>query len=252
MEKKRALIDERLGFIISLKPPSLLKDAIEYSLFPGGKRIRPILCLLSCKLVSGDFVKALDVSVAIELIHTYSLIHDDIMDLDEERRGKPSLYKKYGIPLAILAGDGLLTLAFEILSDYPLISKEIAMAIGMDGMVFGQAEDILSMRNAECGMRNEEEINLNKTAKLFMASCVSGGMIGKGSKEQIEALREFGLNFGLLFQLKDDRVDNGISLKDYEERMPGLLDKAKISLSIFKKDNPLVKLLSYFKKDLSC
>ncbi|MEW6481445.1 MAG: polyprenyl synthetase family protein [bacterium] len=240
MEKKRALIDERIGSIISLKPPSLLKDAIEYSLFPGGKRIRPILCLLSSEVVSGDFIKALDVCVAIELIHTYSLIHDDIMDLDEERRGKPSVYKKYGIPLAILAGDGLLTLAFEILSDYPLISKEIAKAIGMDGMVLGQSEDVLKSQN-------QDNINLNKTAKLFMASCVSGGMIGKGSKEQIEALREFGLNFGLLFQLKDDRVDKRIILKDYEERMPGLLDKAKISLSIFKKDNPLIKLLSYFK-----
>ncbi|MEW6679421.1 MAG: polyprenyl synthetase family protein [bacterium] len=240
MEKKRALIDERIGFIISLKPPSLLKDAIEYSLFPGGKRIRPILCLLSSEVVSGDFIKALDVCVAIELIHTYSLIHDDIMDCDEERREKPSVYKKYGIPLAILAGDGLLTLAFEILSSHPLISKEIAKAIGIDGMVLGQSEDVLKSQN-------QDNINLNKTAKLFMASCVSGGMIGKGSKEQIEALREFGLNFGLCFQLKDDLVDHKISLKDYKEKAPLFLNKTISSISIFKKDNPLIKLLSYFK-----
>ncbi|MEW6103746.1 MAG: polyprenyl synthetase family protein [bacterium] len=247
MKKKIALIDERIGFIISSKHPSLLKSAIEYSLFPGGKRIRPILCLLSCEAVSENSAKALDVASAIEFIHTYSLIHDDIMDCDEERRGKPSVYKKYGIPLAILAGDGLLTLAFEILSFHPLISKEIAKAIGMDGMVFGQAEDIRSQEEEIRSQESEEKISLNKTAKLFMVSCVSGGMIGGGNKEQIESLREFGLNFGMCFQLKDDLIDNKIGLKDYKEKISPFLDKAISSISMFKKDNSLINLLSYFK-----
>ncbi|MEW6680676.1 MAG: polyprenyl synthetase family protein [bacterium] len=249
IEGLRKQIDERISFIISPYPPSLLKSAIEYSLFPGGKRIRPILCLLSCSAVNGRKEDALDVASAIELTHTYSLIHDDIMDYDEKRRGKPSVYKKYGIPLAILAGDGLLTLAFEILSDYPLISKEIAKAIGIEGMVFGQAEDILKSQESRVkSQESNEDVNLNKTAKLFMASCVSGGIIGGGNKEQIDALREFGLNFGLLFQLKDDLDDKRINLEDYKKNSQSFLNKTTSSLSIFKeKGDFLLYYLKIFK-----
>jgi len=246
-------IDERISSIVLKKPESLLKEAILYSLFPGGKRIRPILCLLSCEAVSSNFDNALDVASAIELIHTYSLVHDDIMDCDETRRGKPSVYKKYGIPIAILTGDGLLTLAFEILSDYPLILKEIARAIGMDGMVLGQAGDVLQntehrAQNTEYRTQNTEFINLNKTAKLFSASCVSGGIIGGGTGEEIKALREFGLGFGLCFQLKDDLLDNKINPEDYKAKIPLLLRKTESSLSIFEEKGESLKgLLSYFK-----
>ncbi len=246
LKQKKALIDERIRAIIDRTPSSLLKEAIRYSLFPGGKRIRPILCLLSCEAVSGNSDEALEIAVALELIHTYSLVHDDIMDCDEARRGKPSVYKKYGIPLAILVGDGLLTLAFEILSDYPEISKEIARAVGIEGMVGGQTEDILKSQKSRVKSQElEEEINLNKTAKLFAVSCVSGGIMGGGNKEEIEALKAFGINFGLCFQLKDDTVDKG--LKD-DKKLYLLLDKVTSSLSIFKENADSLKgLLSYDK-----
>lgn len=231
-KEKRILIEERISSILLSYPPSLLKSAIEDALFPGGKRLRPILCLLSCEAVSESFLEALDVAVALEFIHTYSLVHDDIMDLDEERRGKPSIYKKYGVPLAILVGDGLLTLAFEILSSYPVISKEVAKAIGIDGMVLGQAEDI-EMQKAKC-KKSIDDINLNKTARLFSVSCIAGGIIGGGNKDEISKLNEFGINFGLCFQLKDDMLDNRISKEDYKTKISLFLPKLESSLSIFK------------------
>lgn len=225
IERKRHLIDKRISSIITGEPPSLLKEAIEYALFPGGKRLRPILCLLCCEAFSENPMKALDVAVALEFIHTYSLVHDDIMDLDEKRRAKPSIYKKYGIPLAILVGDGLLTLAFEILSPYPIISKEVAKAIGISGMVLGQAQDIEKKGDYD-------EINLNKTGRLFSASCVAGGIIGGASEGEISKLREFGINFGLCFQLKDDLLDNRISESDYKTKVS--LPLTKLEYSIFK------------------
>lgn len=239
IDKKKHLIDKRISSIISSKPSSLLKEAIEYSLFPAGKRLRPILCLLSCEAVSARFEEALDVAVAFEFIHTYSLVHDDIMDKDEERRGKPSLYKKYGIPLAILTGDGLLTLGFELLSSYPVISKELSKAIGMDGMVLGQAKDIQE------GEKDYNEINLNKTGKLFSVSCVAGGIIGGGNEDTINKLREFGINFGLCFQLKDDLLDKKISENDYRKKISLPFLNLK-SLLLFKPLQNLLPVVSLF------
>jgi len=235
---KKSLVDERIKAIISSRHSNpLLHEAIEYALFPSGKRIRPVFCLLSCEAVSGDFISALDVAVAIEFIHTYSLIHDDIMDEDIERRGKSSLYKKYGIPIAILVGDGFLTLGFEILSDYPEISKKVAVACGIEGMVLGQFEEIVKIQK-------QEKINLNKTAKLFSVSCVAGGMIGGGTKEEVEALERFGINFGLSFQIKDEIMDGE---EGDEKRLYFLLDKAKSSLSIFgERGKGLEDMLHYF------
>lgn len=243
IEEEKALIDERIISLISSKPPSLLKEAIEYALFPGGKRLRPILCLISCEAVSGGFQKALDIAVALEFIHTYSLVHDDIMDLDEERRGKPSVYKKYGIPLAIIVGDGLLTLAFEILSQDAKISHMVAKAIGIEGMVLGQAMDI-EMRNAKGKMQNIiDKININKTGRLFSVSCVAGGIIGGATADEISKLKEFGINFGICFQLKDDLVDNKISKEDYKAKSYLPFVKIKSLISIFKEREGFVESL---------
>lgn len=228
----------------------VIKKAMRYSVLSGGKRIRPILLIESYSLFGGQIKDAMPIACAIEFIHTYSLIHDDLpaMDDDDLRRGKEACHKVFGEANAILAGDALLTLAFNIMAKYTKpeigldIIKEISAAIGADGMVGGQALD-LGFKKQRTDKNTLKKINLLKTAKLFEASAKSGAILaGAGSKEA-NALKKFGLYFGMSFQAVDDHLDGET---DVREGAFLLIEKAKKELKIFgKKADRLKKIADY-------
>ena len=278
IEKMTLIIDEELRSLMQKKEgyQGKIFEAMEYSLFTGGKRIRPILLLKSCELVKGDYEEAIPFALAIEMIHTYSLIHDDLpaMDDDDYRRGKLTNHKVYGDAMAILAGDGLLNLAYETIIKYMLNNMkenkntnryieafdEIAKAAGVDGMIGGQVVDILS-----------DEINIDKeilhfmykskTASLIDASVVAGGIIGGANRKEINSLRDYGYSIGFGYQIRDDildkREDEEIGKKTYltfysideaESKIAELSLKANEALKTFNSDrteflNSLAKIL---------
>lgn len=195
--------------------PQELHAAVHYSVFAGGKRIRPILCLAAAEACGGDMAPAMPVACALELIHTYSLIHDDLpaMDNDDFRRGKPTSHKVFGEAVAILAGDALLTEAFVLLSRAEkvrhaaerrlAIIQEIAHAAGIAGMVGGQALDIRVEKNdLDCG--GLTDIHRRKTGALIMAAVKSGAILAGASDEKIQALGVYGCHIGIAFQIADD------------------------------------------------
>ena len=197
-------------------PQSRLFESMEYSLLAGGKRLRPGLAMEFCRLCGGDPRQALPFAAAVEMIHTYSLIHDDLpsMDNDDFRRGRPTNHKVYGEAMAILAGDALLTDAFMVASTAQLTNpKDMAFAIGMLaecagslGMVGGQVLDI----GSEERLLTEQEvidIQTRKTGALINAACVLGAVAGGGSEEQIDAAARFAAGLGLAFQIRDDMLD---------------------------------------------
>jgi len=238
------LIDKSLDkFLPSVNSePKVLHKAMRYSLFPGGKRIRPAILIEAAGACGGRAKDAMPAASAVELIHTYSLIHDDLpsMDDDDYRRGKLSCHKKFGEANAILAGDALLTLAFDIIANgYSpgtgmKMVRELSRAIGSRGMVGGQALDIAKHKDRAV-------IDRLKTAKLFEISAVMGALSAGASTEKVEALRRYGLNLGMAFQAIDDSLDgeSNVSRKHAE----GLISKAKGALKIFgKKGGPLRKI----------
>ncbi len=215
LKKQSEFINENLRKFIPQGKPEILFDSIKYSLTAGGKRIRPILVLESAKAVGKERIEdILDIAIATEFIHTYSLIHDDLpsMDNDDLRRGKPTNHKVFGEAIAILAGDGLLTYAFELISNnkkiepYKLIKviNILSNGTGIYGMVGGQAADIL----AEEGKFNDIKfIHLHKTAKFLESCCWIGGVLGGGDEKEQESLRKYGRYIGLAFQIQDDILD---------------------------------------------
>jgi geranylgeranyl diphosphate synthase, type II len=229
LREKRELVDSYLKsyFSVPCKPPDL-HDAMTYSLFAGGKRIRPILALASYEACGGQAENILPQASALELIHTYSLIHDDLpsMDNDDLRRGKPTNHKIFGEAMAILAGDALLTEAFRMitqinpskggtvrlskkgLSPSSLLQAvhEMSVAAGAHGMVGGQAQDILS-ENAEPDGDTLDFIHLHKTAALIKASVTIGPILAKSKRSMIEACMVYGEHIGLAFQVIDDILD---------------------------------------------
>ena len=195
-------------------PPATIHRAMRYSVFAGGKRIRPILCLEAARLFSSELGAATTVGCALEFIHTYSLIHDDLpaLDNDDLRRGKPTCHKKFGVAMAILAGDGLLTLAFETLAKANAerrvqIIAEVGAAAGtVSGMVGGQVADI-EAEGKPVDAAGLEYIHRSKTAALIRASIVAGALAGGASGEDVERLRRFGEAIGWAFQVVDDILD---------------------------------------------
>src|SRR5579862_10044698 len=193
----RALVDEALGTFLppETEIPTSIHHAMRYSVFAGGKRLRPILCIEAARMFAADAALALPVACALEMIHTYSLIHDDLpaLDNDDLRRGQPTCHKKFGEAMAILAGDALLTLAFEVLAGAPLahdrrveIVSAIAAAAGTrDGMVGGQVADLEAERQ-QVSAEILEYIHRSKTAALIRASVVSGGIAGGAAKGDLE------------------------------------------------------------------
>lgn len=198
--------------------PVPLLESMRYSLMAGGKRLRPILTLAAAESICGFDEHALPTACAIEMIHTYSLIHDDLpaMDDDDYRRGKLTNHKIFGEAMAILAGDGLLTRAFGVISgdndqrlsaDLKLkLCCELAQYAGPEGMVGGQAADMLG-EQGEMDLQGLEYIHTHKTGDLIVFSLRAGGWIGGGSPEQVEALDRFGRKLGLAFQIQDDILD---------------------------------------------
>ena len=197
-------------------PQKKLFEAMEYSLLAGGKRLRPVLAMEFCRLCGGEPSRALPFAAAVEMIHTYSLIHDDLpsMDNDDFRRGRPTNHKVYGEALAILAGDALLTDAFMVASTARLADpKDMAFAVGMlaecagsMGMVGGQ---VLDIESEERLLTEQEVIDLQtrKTGALINAACVLGAIAGGGSEEQIDAAAQFASGLGVAFQIRDDMLD---------------------------------------------
>lgn len=197
-------------------------EAMDYSLRNGGKRIRPVLVLAFCEACGGNYKEALPFALGAEMIHTYSLIHDDLpcMDNDDMRRGKPSNHKVFGYPQALLAGDGLLTLAFEIFSSCSLSAEKriegvkiLAESAGFRGMIAGQAMD---MKN-ESGSPSFDIIKKTdalKTGELIKAASLLGCVAAGADEEQKEAAREYSLKVGLAFQILDDILDVTSSSED--------------------------------------
>jgi geranylgeranyl diphosphate synthase type II len=218
LEARRLMVEEALEIALPKQdgPESRVVEAMRYSLFAGGKRLRPILCLAASEAVGGDIQSAMPAGCALEMIHTYSLIHDDLpaMDDDDLRRGKPTNHKVFGEAIAILAGDGLLTEAFVLLSDYHALLPEravqvigvIAEAASYRGMVGGQVVDMLS-QNKPADLETVQQMHSRKTAALIAAATESGALAGKGSEAQVAALARYGRAIGLAFQIADDILD---------------------------------------------
>lgn len=209
--------NDLLSFEVSSKDTTgskVLSEAIQYALFTGGKRFRPLLTYASCKVLEKDFKEAMVWAMAIECIHTYSLIHDDLpcMDDDDERRGQPTVHKKFNEATALLAGDALLTEAFGLIAEYYNQSSNLGRMIkilsdrsGFQGMISGQAND-LSLQASS----SEEElllIHLQKTAALISAACLGPFLIFNQNEDVIKPFDRLSLILGLLFQLKDDFLD---------------------------------------------
>jgi len=220
LKDKKELIDSFLKeYFSSPSTPSILGESVTYSLFAGGKRIRPILCLAAYEACDGDSEDIMPFASSIELIHTYSLIHDDLpaMDNDDLRRGKPTNHKVFGEGMAILAGDGLLTEAFFMMANSlsnknikntALIKaiKEIAFVSGIHGMVGGQAQDLLS-EDAEPDKETLSFIHKHKTGALISGSLRAGAILANCTKPSLSAITRYGENIGLAFQVIDDILD---------------------------------------------
>jgi len=193
-----------------------IKEAVKYTLQAPGKRIRAAIVLLACELVKGNINHAADVAAAaVEMVHTYSLVHDDLpaMDNDDLRRGKPTCHKAFDEATAILAGDALLTLAFEIISkeidDHALavkIIQKLAHAAGPCGMIAGQMADLQAEKNKP-KEKILEYIHLNKTARMFECAALCGALAADANQNQVDRLGEYGLKLGLGFQIADDILD---------------------------------------------
>lgn len=246
VDKKR-LIDKALDRwlpSVSTKPQTIHK-AMRYAVFPGGKRIRPVLTLASFEACGGKGQSIMPVACAIELVQSYTLIHDDLpcMDNDDYRRGKLACHKKFGEGLALLAGDALLTLSFQLLSETGNIAlvKELSKAIGSSGTVGGQVVDIERQNlKAKTKKKDLDYIAVRKTGALFETAIKSAGIFEGVGKKKIEELSNFGKCIGFSFQLIDDLMDKDgyVALygATYVRKMAHLLtERAKNHLKIFGK-----------------
>lgn len=199
--------------------PGILHEAMRYAAFTGGKRLRPILCMAAADIVCGSPDPARYPALAVEVLHTYTLVHDDLpgMDNDALRRGRPTVHVRFGEAHAILTGDALQTLAFELLARAPAVPRwsqgrfvtELARAAGSEGVVGGQVEDIGGAVDAETIRR----IHLRKTAGLFRAALRLGAMSANGTVTEVETLGAYGLALGMAFQIADDLLDADASHK---------------------------------------
>lgn len=215
---KRVLEEEMMQSIEKLATPTILKEAMGYSLHAGGKRIRPMLLFATLAAFRKDPQIGLQPAIALEMIHTYSLIHDDLpsMDDDDLRRGKPTNHKVFGEAIAILAGDALLTFSFQLISEMSTklapaekkleIITLLSKAAGAEGMVGGQTADIEGEQQT-LTIDQLKYIHLNKTGKLLQFGVLAGAILANASTEQLEQLRQFAYHIGIAFQIRDDILD---------------------------------------------
>jgi len=215
---RQTLVDRALDRYLpkANRKPTTLHRAMRYSLFAGGKRLRPILCLATAEACRGKIVDALPLACAIECIHTYSLVHDDLpsMDNDDFRRGRPTCHKVFGEGIAVLAGDALLTIAFEIVSranprpryDMSTLLREVAVAAGSQKLIAGQVAD-LEAEGKKVKRRELQFIHENKTAAILQSSVRLGAMSANADVRKLAATTQFGQHLGLAFQVIDDILD---------------------------------------------
>lgn len=219
LKERQKLCDTALDQSIPVVYPEKIYEAIRYSLLAGGKRVRPILCLATCEMIGGTIEMSMPTACAVEMIHTMSLIHDDLpaMDNDDYRRGKLTNHKVYGEDIAILAGDGLLALAFEfVASQTPenvptqrtlQVIARLGKALGAAGLVGGQVVDLESEGKSDISLETLNFIHNHKTAALLEACVVCGGIIAGASPEDVQKLTRYSQNIGLAFQIIDDILD---------------------------------------------
>ncbi|MFZ5452029.1 MAG: polyprenyl synthetase family protein [Thermodesulfobacteriota bacterium] len=250
LEERRGLVNRALeAYLPAVRGPAFrVVQAMHYSLFAGGKRLRPVLCLAAAEAVGGDPSEVLAVACALEMIHTYSLIHDDLpaMDDDDLRRGQPTCHKKFDEATAILAGDGLLTAAFDIMAesashfegrerDLLAVIQLIAAAAGYPGMVGGQMLD-LQAEGRKVTLKELETIHRMKTGALLTAAVRSGAVMAGGTRAEVTALTSYGEKFGLAFQVTDDLLDvegeagemgkaTGMDAQRHKATYPGVLGR---------------------------
>jgi geranylgeranyl diphosphate synthase type II len=216
LQSKQQQVNDKLVRSLPPAASSRIADAMRYSVMAGGKRLRPVLCLAAAETVGGRSEDALDTAVALELIHTYSLIHDDLPAMDDDmlRRGKPTCHVAYDEATAILTGDALLTLAFQMLAsqadaaDVPVdrrlkVIHAVAAAAGYEGMIGGQMADIGS-EGSRIDLSRLEQLHLMKTGALIDAAITTGAILGGGTSDQIRHLHKYAQNIGLAFQIVDD------------------------------------------------
>ncbi|MFZ0484318.1 MAG: polyprenyl synthetase family protein [Desulfobacterales bacterium] len=218
LSSKRKQINQALDSIFANTSSKIVK-AMKYSLMAGGKRIRPVLCIAAAETVGGQSQDVINAACALEMIHTYSLIHDDLpaMDNDDIRRGQPTCHVAFDEATAILAGDALLTLAFEVLSSTEFVQDNhvrnwmnvihtLSTAAGYKGMIEGQMQDMAGEGYLLC-LEDLENMHALKTGALIEASVTIGSILGKGSPDQIQQLKTYSKNIGIAFQVTDDLLD---------------------------------------------
>ena len=242
--------------------PSEVHEAMHYAVLNGGKRFRPILVLSACEGVGGDPKQALLPACAVEFIHSYSLVHDDLpaLDNDEMRRGVPTCHRKFGEALAILAGDALLTRAFQLLSEVRPAHKaltligELADAAGTRGMIGGQVVDILLSKNGsgpKLNLTTLDYLSHNKTGRLIQASAVMGAVVGTNSEAKLKRIRRYGETLGLAFQVIDDIMDGDgylrlMNFNEAQQKAEGLIRKAQKEAESFgKRGKRLIELADF-------
>ncbi|MFZ5805747.1 MAG: polyprenyl synthetase family protein [Verrucomicrobiota bacterium] len=272
-KQRQSLVEKALDAFLPKKSakPSTIHRAMRYSLFAGGKRLRPILCLAACEAVGGKAHNALLLACAVECIHTYSLIHDDLpcMDDDDLRRGKPTSHKVFGEGMAVLTGDALLTIAFELAGKnkeakcYSTANfiLELARASGSLGLIAGQVAD-LEGEGKKISPPQLRFIHKNKTAALIASSIKLGAMAGNASSAQLKHLENFGQHLGLAFQVIDDILDitqtseqlgksAGKDLKAQKATYPALMGLEKAQHEAAKLTRHAMSELKFFSKNAS-
>lgn len=218
LKQQKALVEQALDRSIKITRPEKIYEAMRYSLLAGGKRLRPILCLATCDLTGGTEEMAMATACALEMIHTMSLIHDDLpaMDNDDFRRGKLTNHKVYGEDIAILAGDGLLAYAFEyVATQTKNVPSEnilrvvacLGRTVGAAGLVGGQVLDLESEGKSDITAETLSFIHTHKTGALLEASVISGAILASAPEEDIKRLSQYAKNIGLAFQIIDDILD---------------------------------------------
>ena len=218
LNQRQAQVEVALDRSLPLKKPEKIYEAMRYSLLAGGKRLRPILCLATCELIGGTVEMAMPTACALEMLHTMSLVHDDLpaMDNDDYRRGKLTNHKVYGEDVAILAGDGLLAYAFEYVAEQThqvpahriiKVVAQLARAVGASGLVGGQVVDLESEGVSDISEQTLTFIHSHKTGALLEACVVSGGILAGATDTELECLSRYAKNIGLAFQIIDDILD---------------------------------------------
>ncbi|OKH14157.1 geranylgeranyl pyrophosphate/diphosphate synthase/geranyltranstransferaseCrtE [[Limnothrix rosea] IAM M-220] len=217
LKEKKTIVEAALDQSVVIDEPVTVYEAMRYSLLAGGKRLRPILCLAACEMLGGTAEMAMNTACALEMIHTMSLIHDDLpaMDNDDLRRGKPTNHKVYGEDIAILAGDGLLSYAFEYVARTKNVPAErllqvvirLGQAVGAEGLVGGQVVDLQSEGKTDITEETLTFIHTHKTGALLEVCVTSGAILAGATEAEILKLQKYAQNIGLAFQIVDDILD---------------------------------------------